>query len=89
MKIWDSVTGKELFALKGHTNGVASVAFSRDGQRLASGSGDGMVKLWDCATGKELFTLQGHTTRVNSVAFSPDGRRSRRVAETGWAVTGW
>ncbi len=40
MKIWDSATGKELFALKGHAGGVTSVAFSPDGQRLASGSRD-------------------------------------------------
>ena len=38
MKIWDSATGKELFALKGHADWVMSVAFSPDGQRLASGS---------------------------------------------------
>ena len=36
MKIWDSATGKELFALKGHAGAVMSVAFSPDGQRLAS-----------------------------------------------------
>ena len=60
MKIWDSATGKELFALKGHAGRVASVAFSPDGQRLASGSRDQTVKIWDSATGKELFALKGH-----------------------------
>ena len=38
MKIWDSATGKELFALKGHAGSVSGVAFSPDGQRLASAS---------------------------------------------------
>ena len=41
MKIWDSATGKELFALKGHAGWVTSVAFSPDGQRLASANQDG------------------------------------------------
>ena len=59
MKIWDSATGKELLSLKGHTDAVTSVAFSPDGQRLASGSGDKTVKIWDSATGKELFVPQG------------------------------
>ncbi len=75
MKIWDSTTGKELLALKGHAGAVWSVAFSPDGQRLASGSNDKTVKIWDSATGKELFTLKGHAGRVMSVAFSPDGQR--------------
>ena len=75
VKIWDSATGKELFALKGHAGPVRSVAFSPDGQRLASGSNDQTVKIWDSATGKELFSLKGHAGVVWSVAFSPDGQR--------------
>ena len=84
MKIWDSATGKELFALKGHAGWVNSVAFSPDGQRLASGSNDRTVKLWDSATGKELFALKGHAGPVHSVAFSPDGQR---LASGSWDQT--
>jgi WD40 repeat protein len=51
------------------------VAFSPDGQRLASACDDGTVKVWDAATGQESLTLTGHTDRVWSVAFSPDGQR--------------
>jgi len=75
VKTWDSVTGKELFSLKGHAGWVTSVAFSSDGQRLASGSEDKTVKIWDSVTGKELFSLKGHAGGVTSVAFSSDGQR--------------
>ncbi len=61
--------------LEGHAGSVWSVAFSPDGQRLASGSGDGTVKIWDSATGKELYSFKRHASFVTSVAFSPDGQR--------------
>ena len=70
--------------LAGHADPVMSVAFSPDGQRLASGSNDQTVKIWDSATGKELFTLKGHAGWVTSAAFSPDGQR---LASASWDQT--
>src|SRR5262249_35417869 len=58
-----------------HTAAVNSVAFSPEGSRLASGSGDHTVKVWDAQTGQELFTIKGQGGSVYGVAFSPDGQR--------------
>jgi WD40 repeat protein len=63
--------------LKGHTEGLFSVAFSPDGKLVATGSFDKTIKLWDAATGKEIKTFAGptgHQNLVLSVAFSPDGQ---------------
>ena len=37
--------------LAGHAKGVTSLAFTPDGTRLVSGSGDGTARVWDAATG--------------------------------------
>jgi WD40 repeat protein len=56
---------------EGHLN---SVAFSRDGQRLAVGGDDHTVRILDATTGREIHFLKGHTQPVACVAFSPDGK---------------
>src|SRR5712675_1682018 len=60
----------------GHSDCVLSVAFSRDGSRIVSGSSDNTIRLWDAETGDPIGKpLEGHSGRVFSVAFSPDGSR--------------
>ena len=61
--------------LLGHGDWISSIAFSPDGKRIVSGSGDKTIKVWDAATGDELMTLRGHKEYVKSVAFGPDGKR--------------
>jgi len=52
---------------------IRSLAFSKDGQLLASGSEDTTVRLWNVRTGKKFCDpLYGHTSDVSSVRFSPD-----------------
>ena len=69
--VWDISTGWVKFTLEGHSDRITSVAFSPDGNTVASGSADDTVILWDVATGKRKSNLGN---RFQSVAYSPDGR---------------
>jgi WD40 repeat protein len=59
--------------LKGHSGWVTGVAFSADGQRLASGSWDQTVKFWDVHTGQAVSTVASKMKEVQALAFSRDG----------------
>jgi RNA polymerase sigma factor (sigma-70 family) len=58
--LWDLTTGQKV-ALTGHREPVTQLAFSPDGHRLASGSGDSTALLWD-------------VTRLGSGGQVPDGK---------------
>jgi WD40 repeat protein/serine/threonine protein kinase len=59
---------------------VNGVAFSPDGERLASAGADGAVKIWNSRTGKVVLKFQAHGgSSVVSVAFHPDRKHLASV----------
>jgi WD40 repeat protein len=83
LKLSQVATGEEVLRLRGgFFTMVSGTAFSPDGQRLLSASGNffqfdqpGEVTLWQIPSGHEILRLRGHTSLVTDVAFSPDGTR--------------
>ncbi len=74
---------KEVSSQTAHVAGVASLAFSRDGSRLASVGGDGSLRVWTVAdegTLSQLARFDGRSRPgtpappLTGVAFSPDSR---------------
>ena len=57
---------------KGHAGNVLSVAYSPDGNQIASSSSDEQVQVWEVATGSRR-TFRTEIRRIKCVAFSPDG----------------
>jgi len=85
IKIWDPETlweiatfavslGSAIRTTRGtqseHSDWINSLAFSQDGNILASGSPDQMIELWNIETRQKIATLTGHSGSVNSLAFS-------------------
>ncbi len=56
-----------------HRGGVLTVALSADGQTLASGGDDRMIRLWEVSAGRSLAEWEAHDANVTALAFRPNG----------------
>jgi WD40 repeat protein len=87
IKLWNAQTGRQIYNLNGpadspvgliksffSNNIVYTVAFSPDGQTLASSGENQPIKLWRLSNGELKMILTGHSKQVYTVAFSPDGK---------------
>lgn len=64
---------KEINRLGGHTDAIRKIAFSPDGQIIATAGEDRTVKLWK-RNGQLLIDNMSHSDLVTSVAYSADGK---------------
>jgi WD40 repeat protein len=75
--VWDSLDGKLLTALRGHSDAVNSVAFSSDSEFIVSASDDQSARLWPFHHGENrrstIVESWDHPAPVTSVAVSPAG----------------
>jgi serine/threonine protein kinase/WD40 repeat protein len=63
---------EELVAVLSHGASVQAAAFSSDGQLIASGGSDRLIRLWDAGTGKLRSTLPEGTSAISGLAFVPE-----------------
>ena len=80
--------GETEHKIKKHTDWVTAVAFSPNGEMLASGDRNGGVSVWDAESGQELFTTAGHKSAVTALSWRSDSKLLASSSEDG-NVTLW
>ena len=80
--LWNIADGS-VTRLKGHEGAVMALAFSSDGQWLASGSHDRTARLWNLADRQGKILFLNPRGGFTSLAFSPDGRTLAMSGEGG------
>src|SRR5262249_21954154 len=73
VRIMDVTTGKPVGKPMKHQAMITTLAFSRDGTILVTGSCDDTAGLWKVTTGERLARLS-HGHQVRTAAVSPDGK---------------
>ena len=53
---------------------VGAVAISADGELVASGEKEGLVRVWNLETRKQVRSWQAYESRVSQIAFSPNAK---------------
>jgi WD40 repeat protein len=86
VRLWDAASGTEKATLRGHGLRVLSLAFSADGQRLASTSDEGgQLLVWDVQQADALNSLHIGQGLITSLLFSQDGSVLATVGYNGTA----
>jgi WD40 repeat protein len=87
--IYSLPEGKKVQEITGHNLPVYDVAFSPDGTKVASSSGEwterkpGRVMLHGALDGSKLAQFDDHTHAVRSLTFTPDGSRLFSLSQDG------
>ncbi|XP_041934789.1 PWP2 small subunit processome component [Alosa sapidissima] len=71
--VWEWQSESYVFKQQGHFNNMAALAYSPDGQYVATGGDDGKVKVWNTNSGLCFVTFTEHTSSVTNVTFTSSG----------------
>ena len=75
-------TGFKLrYTLQWHSDIITQIAWSKDGDELATASKDNTIRIFNAETGELKFVLEGHTDNVVGIAWSTYGGTIASVSD--------
>ncbi|HEV3448688.1 MAG TPA: protein kinase, partial [Gemmataceae bacterium] len=86
--VWDVPQLKQTKAIE-HGSAVQSLALSRDGHFLLSGTRGGVLRLWNTSSGEKAHESEPLGCIVDGVAFSPSGHYALIVGGGTGSPNGW
>ena len=69
IRLWDSRIATVIISFNGHKSAVTTLAFDKDGVRLASGAKDTDIIVWDLVAEVGLFKLRGHKDQITGLHY--------------------
>jgi cytochrome c/WD40 domain-containing protein/WD40 repeat protein len=75
IQIWDAATHEQKKSYKISTDSLYGVSFSPDGERVAFGGADKVVRIIAVGDGKELMKFDNHSDWIFGTTFTVDGKR--------------
>jgi WD40 repeat protein len=72
VRVWKTATGRQVWTVS-REGLFADAQFSPDGERLVTGSRDGIVRIWAARSGECLMEWSAHNRRIFTAEFSADG----------------
>ncbi|MGE5540571.1 MAG: WD40 repeat domain-containing protein [Gemmatimonas sp.] len=81
LRVWDTVSGQKVKALRGVGFSVTDVGISNDCGLLASVGRDSTLRIWDFDTGALVFTRNFRGAFTHAVAFSPHHQQLALAAD--------
>ena len=69
IRVWDSKIATVIINFNGHKSAVTTLAFDKDGVRLASGAKDTDIIVWDLVAEVGLFKLRGHKDQITGLHY--------------------
>jgi WD40 repeat protein len=68
------MNGNRYVNYTGHTGFVVAMAWSPDGQYIASGGVDTTVQVWEASNGTLIKNYTGHSAEVEGLSWSSDSK---------------